>query len=201
MTGPGRLAGTVLIGGASSRFGRDKAWVTVEGSALAVRVARSLTDAGAAPVLAVGGSGDEARRNGLGWIPDRWPGEGPLGGVVTALDHLTRLDPEVELVAVLACDLARPDANAVRRLVDAIASRPRADVAVAVDDGTSQWHLAVWRRRALGLLAAAFDDGERSIRGAAGSLDVLELGDLDPSSMLDVDTPGDLGLAGDPAPG
>jgi molybdopterin-guanine dinucleotide biosynthesis protein A len=66
-------------------MGRDKAFVVVDGEPMVVRVARALRGAGADEVVAVGG--DEARLSALGLahLPDDHPGEGPLGGVLTAL--------------------------------------------------------------------------------------------------------------------
>ena len=49
------FAGAVLTGGRSSRMGRDKATLPVDGVPMAARVADALRRAGAEPVLAVGG--------------------------------------------------------------------------------------------------------------------------------------------------
>ena len=56
---------------------------------MAVRVARALAAAGAEPVLAIGGDGDALERLGMAWQPDRFPGEGPLGGLLTAFGALS----------------------------------------------------------------------------------------------------------------
>jgi molybdopterin-guanine dinucleotide biosynthesis protein A len=76
----------VLAGGQSRRFGSDKALAQIAGEALIMRVARVM--GAGEPVWIVGGDGAgyEALCPGAG-VADRWPGEGPLGGVGSALAH------------------------------------------------------------------------------------------------------------------
>lgn len=88
------FAGAVLCGGASRRMGRDKALISLEGRALAVRVAEAVAAAGASGVVAVGGDLDGLRAAGLAAVPDRdGPGAGPLAGIVTALTSDDRATP------------------------------------------------------------------------------------------------------------
>ncbi len=56
--------------------------------------------------------------------------------------------------------------------------------------------MPAWRRSARPSLAAAFDAGERSLAGAVARLHVLEVPDLDPAWLADVDVPEDLERAG-----
>jgi molybdopterin-guanine dinucleotide biosynthesis protein A len=136
----------VLCGGRSSRMGRDKALIPIDGRPMALRVATALMEAGAAEVVAVGG--DAGRLSALGLdvvrdaavVPDPggtdvgsrpWldeapmAGGGPLVGIVTALAALTD-----EVVMVAACDLVAPSAEAMAATVAALASAPGYDVAV-----------------------------------------------------------------------
>ena len=80
-------------------MGTDKALLVVDGRPLAVVAAEALRGAGATDVFAVGGDRAGLEAAGLRWVADRWPGEGPLGALVTALDAST-----ADVVAVLACD-------------------------------------------------------------------------------------------------
>lgn len=188
------LAGAVLTGGASTRMGVDKALVEVGGRALVLRAVEALRAAGADPVVTVGGDGDALTRLGLGHVADRHPGEGPLGGIITALRATT-----TETVAVLSCDLTDATALAVRSVA---AARGDADVAVAVVDGQPEWLHAVWHRRALPPLEAAFAEGVRAPRHAAPRLRVAHLLDADPLWFRDADQPEDLPPAsGDARPG
>ena len=85
-------------------MGTDKALLEVDGRALAVIVADALRTSGADRVVAVGGDLDGLSALGLDAVPDLHAGEGPLGGILTALDATTE-----DVVVVLACDLPGAD--------------------------------------------------------------------------------------------
>jgi molybdopterin-guanine dinucleotide biosynthesis protein A len=171
-------------------MGRDKALVTVDGQALAARVAAALRAAGAAGVVAVGGDPAALAALGLPVVPDAEPGAGPLTGIVTALGR-PGLPGGVAFVA--ACDLVAPSPAAIRATVAALAAAPAGDVAVPVAGGRRQWMHAAWRAAAAAPLAAAFAAGERAVHAAvaAAGLRVVEVG-VDPAAVADADVPGDL---------
>ena len=106
------LGGVVLCGGASTRMGAVKATLPTPSGPLAGIPARALAAAGCGSVVAVGGDASVmeplARTLGIGWIPDEWPGQGPLGGVATACARLTG-----QTLLVCACDLPWIDRAAV----------------------------------------------------------------------------------------
>ena len=178
------LGGAVLAGGASRRMGTDKALLAVDGAPLVLRAVAALTTAGAAPIVVVGGDADGLGALGLATVADRWPGEGPLGGIITALRSLP-----TDRCAVLSCDLTDASPIAVTSVLGALGD---ADVAVPVVEGRDQWLHAVWHRRALPLLEAAFDRGVRAPRHAVDGLRVARLLDGDPCWFHDADRPDDL---------
>lgn len=186
MIGPAApFSGAVLCGGASRRMGVDKATLVVHGTPMACRVADRLWDAGAAEVYAVGGDALALGALGLRAVPDEHPGDGPFPATLTALraaDH--------DVVAVLSCDLLDPRSAAVERLLAALAD----DVAgvVPVVDGHHQWTHAVWHRRSLTPLAAAWAAGARSLRRAAAGLPLALVHDLEAGVTADADSPADL---------
>jgi molybdenum cofactor guanylyltransferase len=201
----------VLCGGASRRMGRDKALIPVEGVALAVRAARAVAQAGAAPVVAVGGDGPRVVAAGIEeiparWVPDRWPGEGPLGGLLTALAGLEGLLEAQEKplgttgVLVVACDLVTPSAAALAAVRQALEDEPEADVVLAVDgQGRRQWLHGAWRFRVAAPLTEAFVAGERALHRAVdrSGLRVHEVTGLPRAALADADVPADLpGAAG-----
>jgi molybdopterin-guanine dinucleotide biosynthesis protein A len=183
------FVGIVLVGGASSRMGTDKAYIDPGGGrgVLVERSRRALTDAGAQRCLSVGG--DVGRLAGLGFdaCADDVAGAGPLAGLITGL----RIAP-LPLTVVLTCDLPAIDATTVRALVAELDGHPDADAVVPVVDGRRQVLTAGYRTQALTALQRAFADGERSVRRAVRALRVIELDRLDPGSFVDLDHPEDV---------
>ena len=90
--------GVVLAGGKSSRMGRDKALVEVEGRTLLQR-AVDLLRPHVREILVIGDPAKYAPVHAT-VVPDDAPGKGPLGGLVTALRHARYVRS-----LVLACDL------------------------------------------------------------------------------------------------
>ena len=180
------FTGAVLTGGASRRMGRDKSLLPVGGRPLAVIAASALEGAGAGTVYCVGGDAPALAALGLDTRPDRYPGEGPLGGLITALAASTD-----EVVMVLSCDLATVAAAGVTAVLDALADEPSAELAVPLADGRHQFLHGAYRRRSLPHWEAAFAAGERSVHRAAMALTGVEVVGLDPAWLHDVDTPGD----------
>ena len=184
----------VLCGGASRRMGTDKALVAVDGVPMLRRVAVALRRAAACQVACVGSAdsaGTHARRRGalaglqVVAVDDDHPGEGPLGGILTAL----RTAPEdIEVVLVVACDLLVPSPSAFAATVAALGEGD-----VAVPQGT-EWLHAAWHRRAEPVLAKQFAAGERAVHRAVTGLDVVVV-DIDPMACRDADVPEDLPLS------
>ena len=179
-----RFAGVVLTGGASSRMGTDKAFIEIDGRPLALRVADSLAAAGASDVFAVGGDLDRLRALGLDARPDRVAGQGPLAGIVTALEHT-----DAELIVVAACDLVGITPAAVRELLDALTDD--ADAVIPRSDRLEPL-MAAYRSRCLDHLRNELDEGERAPHRAVEGLAVVQVRLQHGEALRDADTPGDL---------
>jgi molybdopterin-guanine dinucleotide biosynthesis protein A len=168
-------------------MGSDKALVAVDGVPMVSRIAETLRAAACDPVIAVGGNSTALAELGLVTIADRWPGEGPLGGVITALDHFQKHDA----VVVVACDLPRLMPSVVTALLEALGeSSQSADVARALTD-RPQPLCAVWRPRAAAQLLAEFESGGRRLLDALSELRVVEVV-VDPQQLVNVNTVADL---------
>lgn len=190
----GRLAGLLLAGGTSRRFGTDKALAEVDGTSLLARAEQCLRTACDGPVLVA--SGDGAARPGVGdrQVADRVAGAGPLSAIAAGL---VELHGEVERVAVLAVDHLAPSADLLRLL----AEQPgRWACALAEVGGRRQPLQAVWSTAVADDVAAAVDAGERGVLAwLAGRDDVRVVGEtalraagIDRVAVHDVDTPDDL---------
>lgn len=178
----GGRGAAVLAGGQSRRMGRDKASLVWRGLPLAVRVAGTLARAGCEPVVQVGGPPD----TGVPWVPDRFPGEGPLGGVLTAFDAVPSA-----LVVVTACDLPRLTEVTVRRLITALEAAPEAGLAMA-HSGRLEPLCAVWRTDVVApVVQAAWERGERSLMAVLTDLPSV-LVPVSPGEVLNANTPDDL---------
>jgi len=196
-----RCMGAVLAGGASSRMGTDKAFIEIDGEPMVVRAVGALHAGGAAPVLVVGG--DQARLSALGLdhVPDRYPGEGPLGGVITALAVRDPLDGSgPDAVVTLPCDVKAPDPTAVRSVIERLADAadrsgtgaPPADLVVPLGGGVPQWMHAGWHRSCLPRLSEAFAAGARGLSEVARQLRTVKVEVPGTSWFSDADRPEDL---------
>ena len=187
------MRAAVLTGGASRRMGTPKAELLVDGAPMAVRVADAARAAGASAVAAVG-----LAVPGADHLVEDEPGAGPLGAVLAALRWA-----DGDAVLVLGCDLVSPSAAAMEALIEELGRDPDADVAVPVVDGRAQWLHGAWRSRptTVEAVAAAYEGGERSMRGAARGLRVLEVEVADAGPYVDADRPEDLPPGWEPGTG
>jgi molybdenum cofactor guanylyltransferase len=180
------FSAVVLCGGSSRRMGTDKAWVEVDGRPIVATLLEVLTSAGASQTISVGGDRERLLALGYEAFADRYPGEGPLGGVITGLRLVSQ-----SLTFLCAVDLPWLSAAVVRGVITAASARP-APVTAALLDAEPQLLTAAYRAEALLTLEAAYGAGERSLRRAVAPIAVAEVAGLDPKALRDVDTPGDL---------
>ena len=116
-----QAAGFVLVGGQSSRMGRDKALLPWQSRPLVVHVASAVQEA-AGNVTLVG----EPQRYGFleyDQLPDNHAGLGPLSGIEAAL-----LFGRSELNLIVACDMPAVESGFLRGLIQFAAVSPAACV-------------------------------------------------------------------------
>ncbi len=153
------------------------------GGALAGAVASEVERA-AGSVTLVGhpGLGD----SGIHSIADRHPGEGPLGGILTALH-----DTSADWSLIVACDMPALSAEFLTRLITA-ARQSSADIVLPYGaDGRPEPLCAVYHRRALEPLQAHFDRGIRKVTAAMQGLTVERLDIAETGVFQNVNTPED----------
>jgi molybdopterin-guanine dinucleotide biosynthesis protein A len=175
-----RVQGAVLVGGRSVRMGAPKSLIPIDGVPMARRVADAMRRAGCGRIVAVGPRHLAA---GLRTVPDRHPGEGPLGGILTALGAASG-DP----VVVAACDLPWLDASAIEALLAHVDD----DVDVVVARTSRLEPLcALWQPSAAAPVQRAFDGGERAVHRALKGVRVLAAAVAE-GALTNVNTPADL---------
>src|SRR5712692_5287586 len=97
------VAGYVLAGGASSRFGQDKALMEIGNTPMLSRMIKLLESV--AKKVKVIGSLEKYAQFGIEVISDRWPREGPLGGIITALEVSAKSPAKDKWNLIVSCDM------------------------------------------------------------------------------------------------
>ncbi len=134
------VSGAILAGGQSRRMGSDKAALLIQGEPMLKRTARLVASI-TTDVAIIGPPERAALAPGVRILPDRWPRQGPLGGIATALQALAG-----EVVLVVGCDMPFLNAALLRYL---IALAPEYDAVVVRVDGEGHPLHAVYQRRCL----------------------------------------------------
>jgi len=170
------VRGYVLAGGASSRFGTDKALAEFAGQTMLARAARLLSEA-TLPVKIVSSS---AKLSGESFetVPDLWPGEGPLGGILTALSDAKKEGDEDTFALVVSCDMPFLTSDWLRFL----AQRASTSGAEAIVPRSTQgWEplCACWRVSAAEIILPSFEAGTRKVTDALNALHVEVLDERD----------------------
>jgi len=166
-------------------MGVDKATMVLDGVSMAQRAVAAVRAAGLTTVVTVGG--DAAGLTGVAdeHLADRFPGEGPLGGVVTAA-----LASPAQRLVVVPCDL--PDLDPV--VLEQLQTITGAGVAVPSVDGRVQWSVAVVQGAFSATIVSRFETGSRALRDGYGPVgtDVVVLEVSGGRGLDDLDTPEDV---------
>jgi len=163
-------------------MGAEKAAVDVGGSTMFDLVAAALRNGGCNSVVGIGASS----RTFCDHIDDMYPGAGPLGGLLTALNHATTQG--AERVVVLACDMPGLTGHVISALLDAPGARDR----IVVAEGHRIEPLcAAWPVALADAVSAMFNSGERSVAVVLDRLDPISV-PIEPNALANVNTPEDL---------
>jgi molybdenum cofactor guanylyltransferase len=189
------MFGFVQAGGGSTRFGADKALIEFEGKTLLARTVELVSSVcdETKIVAPLGKYGDAT----VPILADRWPGQGPLGGILTALHYANgRLGRSAETQAadrgryalILSCDMPFLTREWLAYLCDR-AVNSTAQVIVPDSEKGLEPLCACWRTDAVSTVKAAFDGGVRKVTEAMKRLP-MEV--LDESAWKRFDTDGRL---------
>jgi molybdopterin-guanine dinucleotide biosynthesis protein A len=162
-----QVAGYVLAGGASSRFGSDKALAQLAGETVLQRMVRLLS--GVADFVRIVTTVDRYPGFREQTVVDRWPSEGALGGILTAL-HASR-GPGYAWNVILSCDMPFLTSEWLSHMVERAISSD-IDVLFPRSPSGDEPLCGCWRTAALPQLQAAFDEGVRKVTDAAARVRV-----------------------------
>lgn len=178
----------VLVGGASTRFGRDKASALFAGHTLLNHHINVLYEAGCNEIVYVGGAPRSDVARDARHVPDATPGQGPLAGLLALLHDAHRSSALLQHAAVLmiACDIPLLSPATVQRVVAGLGD---ADVAVASAQ-QDHWSCLAVRVTQYHALLEEFKRGERSLRDATqrGSITRVACDEAEFLNVNDVDT-------------
>jgi molybdopterin-guanine dinucleotide biosynthesis protein A len=160
VTSASEIGAYVLAGGRSTRFGRDKALAEVGGAPLLERMIGLLRGVTKEARIVAGCGKYEAF--GVEIVEDRWPGEGPLGGIITALEDAAGSAERAEWNLILSCDLPFLTREWLMFLC-ARAAKSEARVVLPCSANGPEPLCACYRTSAAAELRAAFESGVRKV--------------------------------------
>jgi molybdenum cofactor guanylyltransferase len=174
-TKPKPVLGYVLAGGGSTRFGRDKALVEIGGAPMLSRMRSLLRDV--AKEVNVIAAPRKYLELGIASVGDRWEGQGPLAGIITALQTTAEIGG-AEWNLIIGCDMP----FLTREWLTYLAERAQASGAEVVAPRSAQGLeplCACWRTSAAAKLQQAFEGGTRKITEAMKqlSMEVVDAAD------------------------
>jgi molybdopterin-guanine dinucleotide biosynthesis protein A len=161
------VLGYVLAGGGSTRFGRDKALIEIGGAPMLLRM-RSLLGVVAKEVNVIAAPHKYAAL-GITSISDRWEGQGPLAGIITALQTTEEIASGAEWNLIIGCDMPFLTGEWLMYLVE----RTQASGAEVLAPRSAQGLeplCACWRTSAADKLQQVFESGTRKITEAMKQL-------------------------------
>jgi molybdenum cofactor guanylyltransferase len=174
-------AGFVLVGGNSSRMGRDKALLPMDGTTLLEHIAARVREAAGSATLI----GSPERYQGMGYtvLPDLTHDRGPLGGVFTALSA-THADWNL----IVACDMPAVTADFFEDLLRA-AEASAADCLIPATAAGLEPLCAVYHRRCRDAADRALGRNIRKMHDFVSNLHAQKWPVADASCLLNANTP------------
>jgi molybdenum cofactor guanylyltransferase len=157
------IPGYVQAGGGSTRFGSDKALATLGGKTMLQRTTELVASV-CRDVTIVAPAGKYALQTGR-MLDDRWPGQGPLGGILTALQDALQSNPAARWILAVSCDMPFLTREWLAFLCER-ASQSAAQVVVPTAANGLEPLCACWHTGALQSGQAAFEARVRKVTEA-----------------------------------
>jgi molybdenum cofactor guanylyltransferase len=161
------VSGYVLAGGGSTRFGRDKALVEIGGAPMLLRMQSLLSDI--TKKVNVIAAPHKYAALGITGISDRWEGQGPLAGIITALQTSKETGSATEWNLIIGCDMP----FLTREWLAYLAERALASAAEVLAPRSTEGLeplCSCWRSSTADKLQQVFEGGTRKITEAMKQL-------------------------------
>jgi len=171
-----RVAGYILAGGGSTRFGRDKALVEFDGQpmlARMVKLMRSVTKD-----LKLVAPPDRYVEFGAQLVADGWPGQGPLGGIITALENAAKSPADRGWNLIVSCDMPFLTREWLVFLSER-AAKSNAQVVFPHSASGPEPLCACWQTSAAAKLRSGFERGVRKVTEGIALLHAEVLDEVD----------------------
>ena len=171
MASPNHILGVILAGGQSRRFGGgDKGFAELDGRPVLSHVIERFRPQIGRLILNANGDLSRFASFGLEVVADREiPGQGPLSGILTALEWAKRHAPDCTAVATVSTDVPFLALNLIQRL-----EAERGDgVAIAVSAGRRHPTIAIWPLTSREAVADALQRGAFSVDALAAELNAV----------------------------
>jgi molybdopterin-guanine dinucleotide biosynthesis protein A len=178
----------IMLGGLSTRMGKDKALVTLGGKTLLERAVERWGNYGGGVQLSVGAVERAVMApEGIPAVADIYPERGPLGGLQAGLQAC-----KTPILLLVAVDCPFLDPSLADRLVDAIGE---ADACVFTSEGRPQPLFGLYRVSCLKPAEDMLLRGDNRMRCLLDQVSTLYLPEEDPHPFRNLNTPEELAAA------
>ncbi len=171
-----KTAGYVMAGGGSTRFGRDKALVEVGGRLMLERMIELLR--GVTTQVKIVAAPGKYSAFGTEIIEDQWPGEGPLGGIITTLEDAAKSSAPADWNLIVSCDMPFLTQEWLAFLGKR-AAKSKAQVVFPRSASGPEPLCACWQTAAAAKLRAGFERGVRKVTEGIALLRAEVLDEVD----------------------
>lgn len=180
------VAGYVVAGGGSTRFGQDKALAELGGKTMLMKMCGMVSETvGSVSVVAPRGRYQDFD---VRITEDLWPGEGPLGGIITALQATSETDGGCDWNLIMSCDMPFLSGDWLTFLIGR-ALESNAQVVLPKSRSGLEPLCACWRTDAVETLETGF---KRGIRRVTEGIALLQAEVLDETDWTRFDKSGRL---------
>jgi len=154
------VAGYILSGGGSTRFGRDKALVEFDGQPMLARMMKLMRSV--TKDLKLVATPNRYAEFGAQLVADGWPGQGPLGGIITALEDAAQSASRPEWNLIVSCDMPFLTQDWLQFLANR-AAKSKAQVVFPHSASGPEPLCACWQTAAASKLRSGFERGVRKV--------------------------------------